>query len=130
MRTAIKTFGIVRALMPVLYCGGLAIFFFRVGGSVEGVSAIGLGPTVLGLGTLGFLFCIPAIIKLMRVIPGPRPPRPGSGQDEPEGFDPDAAIARYMARQSAEAVPARPAAPPAPKGTGPAKPSGFGRRTR
>ena len=116
--------------MPVLYFGGLAIFFFRVGGSVENVSAIGLGPTVLGLGTLGFLFCIPAIIKLMRYIPGPRPPRSGDGPDEPEGFDPDAAIARYMARQSAETIPARPAAPAAPKSAGPAKPSGFGRRSR
>jgi hypothetical protein len=130
LRTAIKTFGIVRALMPVLYCGGLAIFFFRVGGSVENVSTIGLGPTVLGLGIVGFLFCIPAIVKLMRFIPGPRPPRSGDGPDEPEGFDPDAAIARYMARQSAETIPVRPAASPAPKSAGPAKPSGFGRRGR
>ena len=116
--------------MPVLYFGGLAIFFFRVGGSVENVSAIGLGPTVLGLGTLGFLFCIPAIIKLMRYVPGPRPPRSGDGPDAPEGFDPDAAIARYMANRSVEAVPDTPVPRPVYKGGGPAKPSGFGRRGR
>lgn len=130
MRTAIKTFGIVRALLPVLYCFGLAIYFCGVAGSSENVSAIGLGPTVLGLGIVGFLFCIPAIIKLMRSIPGPRPPRSGDGQDEPEGFDPDAAIARYMARQSAETIPARLVSQPTPKSGGPAKPSGFGRRGR
>ncbi len=78
--------------MPVLYCGGLALYFFHVGGSVKGISAIGLGPTVLGLGIVGFLFCIPAIVKLMRFIPGPQPPRSGDGPDETEGFDPDAAI--------------------------------------
>ncbi len=116
--------------MPVLYCGGLALYFFHVGGSVKGISAIGLGPTVLGLGIVGFLFCIPAIVKLMRFIPGPQPPRSGDGPDETEGFDPDAAIARYMARQSAEPSPARPAPPSAPKGSGPARPSGFGRRGR
>ena len=114
--------------MPVLYFGGLAICIFGVGGSVENVSAIGLGPTALGLGTLGFLFCIPAIIKLMRFIPGPQPPRSGDGPDEAEGFDPDAAIARYMARQPAEAIPAPTS--PAPNSAGPAKPAGFGRRSR
>jgi len=130
LRTALSAFGIVRALMPVLYFGGLAIYFFGVGGSVEGVSAIGLGPTVVGLGIVGFLFCIPLIIKVMRFVPGPRPPRPGDGPDEPEGFDPDAAIARYKALQSIEAIPARPAPSPAPKSNGLAKPSGFGRRGR
>lgn len=114
----------------MLYCVGLAVYFFRVAGSGENVSAIGLGPTVLGLGIVGFLFCIPAIIKLMRFIPGPRSPRSGDGPDEPEGFDPDAAIARYMAQQSAETIPARPVSQPAPKSAGPAKPSGFGRRGR
>jgi hypothetical protein len=114
--------------MPVLYFGGLALYFFQVGGSMEGVSAIGLGPTVLGLGTVGFLFCIPAIVKLMRFIPGPRPPRSGDGPDEPEGFDPDAAIARYMASRSVEAAPDAPAPRPAHAGGGPARRAGFGRR--
>ena len=96
---------------------------------MENANAIGLGPTVLGLGIVGFLFCIPLIIKIMRVLPGRRPPRPGDEPDD-EGFDPDAAIARYKAQQSAETIPARPAAPSAPKNGGPAKPSGFGRRSR
>ena len=45
--------------MPVLYFGGLALCFFGVGGSTEDVSATDDGP-----GTVGFLFCIPAIIKV------------------------------------------------------------------
>ena len=124
--------GLIRVLVPVLYCGGLLFYFFDIsGGSVEGVETIGLGPTMIGLGAVGLLFCIPLILKTMRIVSGPR--SPGSGPDKPtdedrSGFDADAAIARYMAQRSAEAVPSAPAARPARPAGGPASRPGFGRR--
>jgi hypothetical protein len=132
-----SAFDMFRAFMPVVYCAGLLGYFFYVGGSVQGVEMLGLGPTLLGLALVGVIFCIPLALKLMRLFGGgPRAPGSGGRPDVPDkdGFDPDAAIARYMASQrSAEPVPTRPAPSPAysarptPKG-GPAKPSGFGRR--
>ncbi len=120
------------AVVPILYFGGMAFFFFRVGGSMENVSAIGLGPTVLGLGMAVFFFFIPLIIRFMRILPGPRPPLSGGGSDGQDGFDPDAAIARYIAsqRSMAQATPSNPAPRPRPMNPAPAKPSGFGRRAR
>ena len=127
MRNLKSAFGLVGAIVPVIYCGGLLYYFFGVGGSVQGIEEIGLGPTIIGLGAVGLLFCIPVILKLMRIFGGP----PGSGggrddRDEEDGFDADAAIARYMASRSVEAATNAPA--PAPKGGGPAKRPGFGRR--
>ena len=138
MQTVKSVFGVTRALLPVLYCGGLLVYFFRVGGSVEGIQLIGLGPTFLGLGAVGFLFCIPLIMKVMRIMPGPRPPISGGGpskDDDDSGFDADAAIARYMAsKRAAEAAPSIPAPRPAPKSSGyqssgPAKPAEIGAAT-
>jgi len=139
-----NAFGLIRALVPIIYCGSLLYYFLDIGGSVEGVETIGLGPTVLGLGVVGLLFCIPLIIKIMRILSGPRLPGSGGGRDpspsdDESGADADAAIARYKARQSAPAVsnappnapivsPARPIVSPAHKSGGPAVRSGFGRR--
>src|SRR5215218_3662830 len=113
MQTVKSVFGVTRALLPVLYFGGLAAYFLRVsGGSMEAINMLGLGPTILGLGALGFLFCIPLILKVGRLFGGPRAPGSGGGSnrstpdDDEGGFDPDAAIARYMAsKRSAEAAP-------------------------
>jgi len=129
MRTFKSVFGVVGALVPILYCGGLLYYFFDVGGSVQGAEDIGLGPTLLGLGVLSLLFCIPLILKLVRIFTAARTPGSGPdtpGQDDEGGFEADAAIARYMARRSPEAAPGSPTVPP-PRG-GPAKRSGFGRR--
>jgi hypothetical protein len=115
----------------VLYCGGLVYYFLEVSGSLQGAEAIGLGPTVIGLGAVGLLFCIPLIIKLVRIFAAPRSPGsggrggPGASTRDDDG-EADAAIARYMARQPAQATP--PAARPAQGGGGPAK--GFGRKIR
>jgi hypothetical protein len=123
-----------RAFMPVIYCGGLLFYFLYVsGGSLENVTMLGLGPTLLGLGIIGLIFCIPLAMKLMRLFSGPRAPGPGGRPDAPtrddeEGFDADAVVARYMAQRSAEAVPNAPAARPVHKGGGPTRPSAFGRR--
>ncbi len=143
---ALKTgYGLFRTFMPVLYCGGLLFYFFGIGGpifgiggSVEIANMLGLGPTLAVIAVVGLLFCLPLGLKIWGILRSP----PGSGSgpraptpDDKDGFDPDAAIARYMAsKRSAEPIPARPApsysaAPPAYKGGGPARPTGFGRRT-
>jgi|KBSMisStandDraft_5_1062788.scaffolds.fasta_scaffold636664_1 hypothetical protein len=131
MQSLKSAFGLIRVLVPVLYCGGLLYYFFDIGdGSLEGVEAVGLGPTMIGLGAVGLLFCVPLILKIMRLVSGPR--SPGSGPDKPaddegSGFDADAAIARYMAQRSVEAAPSTPAARPS---SGSTPRPGFGRRVR
>ena len=136
MRNLKSVFGVIAALVPVLYWGGLFYYFLDVGGSVQEAETIGLGPTLLGLGVVGLLFCIPLVVKIVRIFAGPRSPGSGgrggpdaSTHDGDGGFDADAVVARYMARRSAEAAPGSAAAPPAREG-GPARRPGFGRKTR
>ena len=129
-----SVFGLAGVVVPVLYCGYLAYYFFDVGGSVQGVQDTGLGPTVIGLGVVALLFCIPLALKVVRFFTGPRtpgshgivPPRTKLADDDDDdgGAAADAIIARYMARQAEEAKAS--GARPAPK-SGPAKPS-FGRK--
>jgi hypothetical protein len=137
MQTVKSVFGVTRALLPVLYCGGLVFYFMRAGGgSFESANMIGLGPTIVGLAAVGFLLCIPLILRVGKLFNGP--PAAGSGphpkdDDDDAGFDADAAIARYMASKRAEESVtgppvSRPAPRPASNGGGPARPTGFGRR--
>jgi len=131
MRSLKSVFGVGSAVVPVLYCGGLLYYFLDLSGSVQQATEIGLGPTVLGLGVVGLLFSIPLILKVVRILARPRPPGSG-GPDAPagdDGFDADAAIARYMAQRSAEGVPHSPAAPSAPAGGGTTRRASFGRKT-
>jgi hypothetical protein len=131
-------FGVARAAVPIGYCGYLLYYFLGVGGSVKEAWDIGLGPTLLGLGAVALLFCIPFFFKLMRLIGGPRWPRsggrpnapPGHGDDDDDddGFDADAAIARYMARKAEEEAAAPPPRPAQQSGGSPARPS-FGRKS-
>ena len=137
MRTLKSVFGVIRALGPVLYCGSLLYYFLDVAGSVQEAETIGLGPTLLSLAAVGLLFCIPLIVKVVRIFGGPRSPGSGgrggadaSALDGEGEFDADAVVARYMARRSAEAAPGSPAAPPAREGGGPARRPSFGRRIR
>jgi hypothetical protein len=103
MRSVKMVVGIVGALLPVAYCGGLFFYFRRFGGWSDGPLATGLGPTMLGLGALGLLFCIPVILKLIKLFAAPRSPVPGGADPEPESsFDADAALARYLARKAAQ----------------------------
>lgn len=124
-------FGVIRLLLPALYFGGLFVYFFRVGGSVQGVIDIGLGPTVLGLGIVGLLFCIPLLVALIRIFARPRPRGPDGRSGGPDaggsGFDADAVVARYLAQQSAQAASPDPS-PPSPTRSAASK--GFGRRSR
>jgi hypothetical protein len=119
-------FGVGSVLLPVLYCAGLLYYFLDFSGSMQEAEAIGLGPTVLGLGVIGLLFSIPMIMKAGRLVGRARRP----DDDEPDTgrtVDADAAIARYKARQ-AEERDNTPVAPPPPRS--PAPRSGFGRRNR
>jgi hypothetical protein len=120
--------GMIRLFMPVVYCGGLLAYFLWVsGGSLDTANIIGLGPTLLGLGVVGLVFCIPLGLRLFQLF-GRRPPGGPDGSGD-EGFDPDAAIARYMANRPAEPASRAPAPRSAPKSSGPVRPTGFGRRT-
>ena len=125
-------FGVMRAIVPVLYCGGL-FYYFAVGGSGQEAMMIGLGPNLLiGMGVGSLLLCIPLILKIARIFARAHSAgvadAPRQGDDG--GAEADAVIARYMARRSMEAVPNIPAARTAYTGGAPVKPSGFGRRGR
>ena len=123
-----SAFNMFRMFMPVIYCGGLlAYFLWLSGGSLEIIKLLNLGPLLLGLGVIGLVFCIPLALKLKQLFLGPRTPGSGGGSDE-EGFDPDAVVARYLAQRPADAAPVSPAPRSVPKGAGPAKSTGFGRR--
>lgn len=116
--------GVVAALVPVGYCGGLLYYFMR-GNTLEGPVGQGLGPTVLGLGAVGLLFCIPLVFKLLKLA-APRKPEPGARAVDEElasSFDADAALARYMARKAAQGDGEPPRfEPPVARGS-------FGRKT-
>lgn len=108
-----SVFGLVGALLPVAYCGGLVWFFQGQTGGVEFITSAGLGPTVIGLGALGVLFCIPLILKLTKIVTAPAKPVKVTGiPDAPESeFDADAALARYLARKAAGEIEVPVAAP-------------------
>ncbi|MBS0478255.1 MAG: hypothetical protein JSR79_03030 [Proteobacteria bacterium] len=126
---------LIAALVPIAYCGAMVHYFFSVGGgSLQGVNAMGLGPTVLGLGALGLLFLVPLLVRLIRL---GTPPRPGAVRRashanmpvEKEAFDAEAALARYMARKAkaGEEVPAAAMVVPDSPAATPARPT-FGRK--
>ncbi len=134
MQNVKSVFGVMLALVPVAYCGGLLYYFIDLSGSVRQADEIGLGPTVLGLAVVGLLFSAAVVVKIVRIFITPRSSGSGSGggpngssHDDDGGFDADAAIARYMARRSAEGAPAP--ASPVPEAGGPARPA-FGRKIR
>ena len=134
MRRVKSLFGVISALAPVLYCGGLLYYFIDVSGSPHEAETNGLGPTLLGLGIVGLLFCIPLVVKIVGIFAEPRSPGSGGpgGPDastHDRGIDADAVVARYIARRSAPAAPAAPTAPPASEGGAPAIGASFGRKT-
>jgi hypothetical protein len=133
MRNAKAIFGVILAALPVLYCVGFLLYFNGVRTSFGGLVDSQLGPTIIGLGVVGLLFLIPLVLKIRRLLAGTGAPGSGSGggrpgdspKEEGSDFDPDAALARYMAQRSSGA--GGPASPPG-QGGAPARPTGFGRR--
>jgi hypothetical protein len=130
--TSVKSVvGVIGALLPVAYCGGL-LYYFTQNNTLEGPVGQGLGPTVLGLGAIGLLFCAPVIFKLLKLF-APAKPEPGKvrdavDEDEGSGFDADAALARYMARKAAAGGEIPAAAAPVSFDAPAPRPS-FGRKT-
>jgi hypothetical protein len=134
MRTTKSILGLIGVAIPVLYCGGLLLYFNHVRSSFGGLVDGALGPTMLGLGAIGLLLLIPLVLKVLRLFGGKGTPGAGGGggadeapKEEGSDFDPDAALARYMARRSAG--PHDPASPLAPhEGGRPARQVAFGRK--
>lgn len=130
-----SVFGMIGALVPILYCGGFLYYFIDSMGSVEEARTNGLGPTLLGLAVIGLLFFIPLIVKIVRVFSGPRSPgtagRAGATapkRDDEGEFDADAVLARYMAKRSTDGVLGDATAPHVQEGGGPATRPSFGRK--
>lgn len=126
MRSVKLAFGIVFALVPIIYCGTLFFYFLDTAGSVQDAVGIGLGPTLLGVGAIGVLFCIPVAWKILRALhtPRTRAASPASRAPDEPAFDADAALARYLARKSAEA---EGTTQPSSAGPAPTRPA-FGRK--
>ena len=104
MRTARSWFGLIGALIPVLFCGGFLLYFNNVRNAFGGLVDGGLGPTMIGLAAFGLLFLLLFLLKLRRFLAPPAPPKSGdrmaAALDETRSdFDADAALARYMARR-------------------------------
>ena len=127
-------FSLFGALVPIIYCCALLYYFFDMSGSVENAETIGLGPTMVGLGIVSLLFCIPLIIKVARIFAKPRTPGSSgpdtSARDDETGAEAEAAIARYKARQSTQAAPNAPIVSAARASGGPARRPGFGRKVQ
>ena len=60
MPTLKSVIGVIGTLVAILYCGRLLYYFLDLTGSVQEAETNGLGPTLLGLGAVGLLFCIVA----------------------------------------------------------------------
>jgi hypothetical protein len=120
MRTTKNWIGLVAALLPVLFCGGLLLYLNNVRGAFGGLLDSQLGPTMFGLGAFFVLFLLLFLVKLWRTAGGgPGASSPGARADAAvdaarSDFDADAAFNRYMAR--------RDTAPPAER------PLTFGRK--
>ena len=106
MRTFKSFFGLIAALLPILYCGGLLLYFGRFNNATYGLFDRALSPTMFGLAAGGLIFVLLFALKLWRMARPPAPQRSGGGtgaalEEEKSDFDPDAALARYMARRAA-----------------------------
>lgn len=102
-----RAFKLILSLLPLVYIGGLLFYFTGFNGWSDGPIASGLGPTVLGLGAIGLLFCIPLVFRLLKLVIKPRGPTSAKANEPAEepAFDADAALARYLARKAASGEP-------------------------
>ena len=128
MRTTRSFFGLIMALLPIVWAGGLFLYLNNVRGAFGGLLDGALGPTLMGLGTVLIIFVFLFVLKFGRAATPPATPRTGGGADsaleeEKSDFEPDAALARYMARRNGE-----PGAPPPTFGGNRPSQGGFGRK--
>ena len=121
MRTFKSVFGIIGALIPVLYCVGLLVYFVGVERWTGVPVGNALGPTILGLGVVGLLFSIPLVLRIRKLFVQPAQSKVEIQRtaqvfaDEPSQFDPDAAIARYMAKRGQAEASVSPSDEPPPR---------------
>jgi hypothetical protein len=132
MRFVSGAFSWAFALVPTVYIGGLLWYFMGFGGgSADGIVAVGLGPTVLGLAVVGLILTLPLIIKIIRFLSGTdKVPGARAGADptaETQGFDADAAFANYMRNREAAPAPITADSDEDPRPFTP-RPGGFGRK--
>ena len=104
MRVMKNWIGLVAALMPVLFCGGLLLYFNQFRSATGGLFDSALGPTIFGIGAFFILFLVLFLLKLWKLL-GPPPARPAALaaaalEAEKSDFDADAALARYLARHA------------------------------
>ena len=128
MRTTRSFLGLFMALLPIFWFGGLFLYLNNVRGAFGGLLDGALGPTLMGLGTVLVILVFLFVLKFWRAA---TPPATGGGsgtatalEEEKSDFDPDAALARYMARRNGEPD----APPPSFGGGGSPRPGGFGRK--
>jgi len=126
----VRMFKLILSLLPLVFIGGLLFYFTGFEGWNGGDFTQGLGPTILGLGAIGLLFCAPLAFRLFKLVITPRGPataKKGDVEEEGSSFDADAALDRYLARKAAagEAMPEAPTA--FPRGDAPPRPV-FGRK--
>ena len=79
MKSMKTTFGLFFAVIPILYCAGLAYYLTAVPGRLESMFGLPggatddmtkqLGPTILGLGAFALLFAFAFIIRVVRAMP-------------------------------------------------------------
>ena len=113
MRTTKNWFGLVGALLPVLFCGGFLLYFGNVRSAFGGLVDKELGPTMVGLGAFFVLFLLLFLVKLWRLAGGPPASTPAARADAAvdaarSEFDADAAFNRYMARRGDSPIVDRP----------------------
>lgn len=85
-------------IVPIFGFGGLAIYLYRVNDSMGGVASQQLMPMVYALGAISLLFCLPILFRLLRLAK----PKSGKAPDDAcGGFDPEAAISRYLENKAA-----------------------------
>ena len=94
----------VLGVIPVIWFAGLAIYLYRVNQAGGGRAQKRLLATIIGLGAISLLLCIPLVIKLVRLASG-TPAKPKGAKapaDAARGdFDADAVIARYLEKKAA-----------------------------
>ena len=113
-----RLFKIVGNWVRGLYLMGLGGFWLLLAYYFSGLGEFGPGsPTIIGLSVLGCLFFLSGIVIFVRglLFSAQRAPLPkeavgwrddGGATPSDTGFDPDAAIARYLERRPASAAPA------------------------